>query len=64
VNASVTLCFEINGGEEAGHHRLVARVFRIDEKGVGLMFNDYDNDTVNALRNVVRQALLAPRHWR
>ncbi|MDH5648849.1 MAG: PilZ domain-containing protein [Gammaproteobacteria bacterium] len=54
----VLLGFLTNDGKEVNYHKLSARVVHTGDTGAGLMFEDYDGDTVAALRQVIHQAIM------
>lgn len=56
-NTPVLLGFLTKSGEEISYHKLSARMVHSDDQGAGLMFDDYDTDTVVALRQVIHQSL-------
>lgn len=52
-NANVDLTFYLQGDERQTHHRLRAKVVRVTDDGIGLMFRDYDVGTFRSLQEVI-----------
>jgi len=46
----IHVAFTLETEAGASHHRLPAQVIRVANDGVGLMFNDFNVDTVHTLR--------------
>ncbi len=57
LNSSVILGFQMKSLEGTTYHRLPALVVHVENMGAGLMFEDYDDNTIAALRTVVQQSV-------
>jgi len=57
ANDIVTLCFELENEQGARPCALSGTVARAGDEGVAITFDDYDGDTVRALRHVYRHLL-------
>lgn len=57
MNAHVVLGFHIPRGKSLEYYRLESTVTHVDDHGIGLSFDEYDDGTVEALRQVVHQAI-------
>lgn len=57
MNAAVAVDFkaEING--EISYYHMPAKVVHVDEAGIGLVFEEYDSDTVDALKQLMRATI-------
>ncbi len=58
----VDLVFRLRGAEQYTKHRLRARVVRVNDDGVGLMFRDFDTSSFRALQEILRQTPVAAAH--
>lgn len=52
-NAQVSVAFTINTNGNTSHHRLPATVIWAGGKGAGLMFTDFNVETVHTLRDIL-----------
>jgi hypothetical protein len=52
-NSQVSVAFTINNNGSTSHHRLPATVIWSREKGAGLMFTDFNVETVHTLRDIL-----------
>jgi hypothetical protein len=54
ANTSVEVTFKLGAGSRLTKHRINARVVRIAEGGVGMMFRDFDAGAFRSLQEVLR----------
>ncbi|MBI3897088.1 MAG: PilZ domain-containing protein [Gammaproteobacteria bacterium] len=52
-NAHVSVAFSVNTEGSTSHHRLPATVIWSGESGAGLMFTDFNVETVHTLRDIL-----------
>jgi hypothetical protein len=52
-NARVSVAFTINNEGQTSYHRLPATVIWSGENGAGLMFTDFNVETVHTLRDIL-----------
>jgi len=53
-NANVELTFNLDSSEGTTRHKIKARVVRIADDGIGLMFRDFDVGAFRSLQEVLR----------
>lgn len=57
MDTPVILGFHIPHGDALEYYRLESTVTHVDKHGIGLSFDEYDDSTVEALRQVVHHAI-------
>ncbi len=57
IDEPVTLALLLRSGRQEQLYSMSAVVVRKNEEGAGLMFDEYDRDTIHCLRQVYREAL-------
>ncbi|MBE9515417.1 MAG: PilZ domain-containing protein [Proteobacteria bacterium] len=55
--AAISLDFKTEIDGEPQYYHMPAKVAHVDETGIGLVFEDYDADTVEALKRLMRSVL-------
>lgn len=57
LDSNISLDFKIeqNGGHE--YHHITAKVVHVDQTGIGVVINDYDQDTVDALKRLMKSVV-------
>lgn len=50
----VELIFKLGSGEGVTKHRINARVVRVTDEGIGMMFRDFDASAFRSLQEVLR----------
>lgn len=53
LNSRIAVAFSVGAGGNVSHHRLPATVIWSSEEGAGLMFTDFNVDTVHTLREIL-----------
>jgi hypothetical protein len=53
TNAQVSVAFSVSSNGNTSHHRLPATVIWAGDNGAGLMFTDFNVETVHTLRDIL-----------
>ncbi len=53
LNSQIAVAFSVSANGNVSHHRLPATVIWSSEEGTGLMFTDFNVDTVHTLREIL-----------
>jgi len=57
LEAAISLDFKTEIDGESEYYHMPARVTHLDEVGIGVLFEDYDADTVDALKRLMKSVL-------
>ena len=62
LNSQLVLGFQLGEGAHADYYRLPALVVHLTRDGAGIMFKDYDEDTIQSLRRVFHETVVDAWH--
>lgn len=57
LDSAISLDFKIETDDAPEYHHMPARVAHIDQTGIGIVIDDYDRETVDALKRLMKSVL-------